>query len=59
MGISTKLVDDTIVCESKDPETWKTMTTLTITRHLFDKRPFSPGLIPKRVMLQPPQTVVV
>jgi hypothetical protein len=40
MGISTKLVDDTIVCESKDPETGKTMTTLTITRHFFDKRPF-------------------
>ena len=42
MGISTKLVDDTIVCESKDPETGKTMITLTITRHLFDKRPFYP-----------------
>jgi hypothetical protein len=40
MGISTKLVDESIVCESKDPETGKTMTTLTITRHFFDKRPF-------------------
>ena len=43
MGISTKLVDDTIVCESKDPETGKSMTTLTITRHFFDKRLFPPG----------------
>lgn len=42
MAISTKLVDDTIVCESKDPETGKTVTTLTITRHLFEKRPFPP-----------------
>jgi hypothetical protein len=46
MGISTKLVDDSIVCESKDPETGKTMTTLTITRHLFDKKPFKQKWLP-------------
>lgn len=36
MGVSSKVVDDTIVCESRDPETGKTRTILTVTRHLFD-----------------------
>lgn len=40
MGSEARLVDDRIVCESKDPETGKKMTTLAVTRHLFDIRPF-------------------
>lgn len=36
MGVSSKVVDDTIVCESRDPETGKTSTIPTVTRHLFD-----------------------
>lgn len=41
-GISTKLVDDTLVCESEDPETGKMTTILTISRHLFDLKPLAP-----------------
>jgi hypothetical protein len=40
MALSTRLVDDTIVCEGHDGKSGESVTTLTITRHLFDFRPF-------------------
>lgn len=41
MGIETRLVDNRIVCVSKDPGTGKTEAILTITPELFDIRRFS------------------